>query len=1175
MPITVIGNTVIGTVSDDQITLSAVNYGIDAVNIEGNGGNDELIGDARNNLIHGGDGNDRIYGQNGMDSLYGDAGDDRFFLKGEWSSASYDQPGGLTHFYTASGPIGTDFFDGGTGFDQLIANENNLTLVLNNISEVVGDSIEGIAAEGAGNFRAFFQGSGLQDFTRIKLEDVRLEFSFANNTIIGSSANQQYDSNNDGVINGLDAYNGATGNDVIDGSYGLDTVIFNGNISDYSINYLGNGEFRVSDLNMADGDTGQDILVDIERFQFNDQTIALDIAVSDTDAAGGTALGGNAGTVAEGVSNGSAVGIDLAATASADLLALVPGATAITYALADDAGGRFAIDPVTGIVTVANTGLLDYQTAPDINGGPDRGYTITVEASAGGVKSPASFTILVTPGNDAPDVPSDANAGADVVMEGAATGTLVGITAQASDPNGNPVTYSLANNDGGRFQINATTGVVSVLNGALLDYETEPVRYITVRATDSLGASSDSVFAISLEDFIGDQPVDSDAGSDLVDENAATGTYTGLTASAMSPTASPVTYSLADDAGGRFQINATTGAVTVLNGALLDAETQNAWNVTVRASDGASIGDQVFTIYINDVAVETWSGTNGNDSYTLASLGEWTLNGLGGNDTLTAIDGANVTFVGGGGNDTLEGRNGNDIFQFAGTTGGLDAVSGGDGYDIVQATADNTTIGLSALSGVEEIQGGGFTNVSLQLGTGDDVIDSNVIALSGIAGIRAGAGHDTIIGTYGDETILGEDGNDIIRGGQGADILNGGTGIDTVSYAGSWDALVINLATNTVSGGDATGDTITGFENVVGSDYNDSITGSSVANVIEGGAGDDVMDGGGGNDTFRIGLNSGIDALIGGSGTDTVLFTEDHAVLALSSLATVELFNATGITNATITGNDLNNTLNFGSATLTNIAGIFGLAGNDTITGSAGADIITGGDGNDTLNAGNGDDTLRYDDADEGFDAVNGGAGTDTIEATTSGVTIGLSSITGIEAINGYGDTIILGSTAANTLNFSTVTLNGISAIDGGGGNDTITGSTGYDYIKGDAGADRLSGYLGYDMLEGGAGNDIFDFNTVADSDATNGQDVILDFVKGQDKVDVTTIDANTALAGDQNFSFLGNAAFAGVAGQLRYQNDFGDGYTHVFADVDGDTVADLHIMLLGTYTLAAGDFVL
>ncbi|MCZ8373930.1 MAG: cadherin domain-containing protein [Beijerinckiaceae bacterium] len=1173
MPVTVIGNTVIGTSAGEQITLNPALHGANAVNIEGNGGDDDLTGDARANVIRGGDGNDRLYGGSGMDSLFGDAGNDRFFIRGEWSS-SYNLPGGLTHFYAGTGPGETNLHDGGTGFDRLVADEDNLTLVFNSVGDLVGDSIEGLSGGDSANFRAFFLGEGLQDFTRVSVEDVRLEFSLANNMIIGSSANQRFDSDNDGDIDAADSFNEASGNDVIDGNAGIDTVIYGGTLSRYTITVEGPGQIRVIDsLGIETGTAlsgGGDVLIDVERLQFSDQT--LDFTPTnwqDSDAAAGNAVNGVAGTVSEDAANGASVGIDI----SADPSSLLAGQS-VSYALVDTLGGMFAINGATGVVTIGNAALVNYQTAPEINGGPDRGYTITVEATSHGFSSTRTFTVLVTEGNRAPEAPSDANGALDHVTEGAATGTLVGITAQSTDPNGDTVTYSLANNDGGRFQIDAVTGVVSVLNGALLDYETASLRYITVRATDSLGAHTDSIFAISLDDFTGDQPVDSDAAFDAVNENAAAGTYTGVTASSISPTGAPLTYSLVDNAGGRFQINATSGAITVLNGTLLDVETQSAWNVTVRATDGISTGDQTFTIYINDVVTETWTGTGSANTYTVTGQGDWVVNGLGGHDTLSAIDGANVTFIGGTGNDILTGRNGNDVFLFSGTSSGLDAVSGGDGYDIIRATADNTKIGLSAISGIEEIDSGGFANISIQLGTGNDIIDSNALMLTGITAIRAGAGNDTIIGTNADETLMGEDGNDFIHGGAGADILSGGNGVDTVSYAGSWDSLTIDLALNTVSGGEATGDTITAFENVIGTDYNDVITGSSAANILTGGSGDDTMNGGSGNDTFLIGVNSGTDSINGSSGTDTVLFTEDNAILSVSALTSIEIFNAAGIVNATIAGNGLNNSLNFSSATLTNIAGIYGMAGNDTITGSAVADIIIGGDGNDTLNGGNGDDIFRYQDASEGFDNVNGGAGHDILEATAPGVTIGLSAIAGIEAINGFGDTVILGSSAANTFDFSAVTISG-AAINGGGGNDTITGTADYDVIYGGTGNDRLSGYLGSDMLQGDTGADIFDYNSVSDSNATYGEDVILDFLRGIDKIDVSTIDANSAVAGDQTFAFLGTGSFSGHAGELRYQNDLGDGYTHVYADIDGDQVIDFHVWLQGNHTLSASDFIL
>lgn len=1076
-----------------------------------------------------------------------------------------------------------DYQYGGAGRDTLEADESNLTLVLDYAASLSSAtySIEMLDGGAYFNFRVVVTGAGLQDFTRIAMNNVTLNFSWGDDLIIGSSANQEYDIDGDGIVDS-GTNNDATGDDRIDGGYGTDRVIYAGDSTDYFIQYLGNGEFRVLDLVSANGNTGDDRLISVEEIEFNDGVLDLGMTWTDTDATGGTTINGLAGVVSEGANTGDAVGIDLSVAASAQLLALVPGASNIVYSLANEynyynGNFIFAIDPVTGVLTVANGDYLDYESAPLINGGPQRGYNILVQADAGGVKTERSFFIEVTDGNDRPENILDADSATDdYVNEGVANGTYTGVTVQATDPNGDALTYSLSDNAGGRFQINATTGAISVLDGSKLNYEASYYHTVKVRVTDINGAFTEQDFNIYLNDIAGDIPEDSDiATADAVDENAATGTYVGVTATAVSPSGLPITYSLSDNAGGRFQINAATGAITVLDGSLLDYETQSTWDVIVRASDGSSSDEQVFTIYLGDQASETWTGTSGADSFTLNRLGDWVLNGQAGADIITGNDGANVTFVGGDGNDTLTGKNGNDIFQYSGTTGGMDIVDGGDGYDIVQATANNTTIGLASAANIEEISGGAFSNVTLQLGTGNDVFDSNLIALSGIASIRAGTGHDTIIGTYGNESIFGEDGNDIIWGGYGADILNGGNGIDTLSYEGNWAGVTVNLAANTVSGGDADGDTISLFENVIGSDNNDVITGSTAANVITGGAGDDTMDGGGGNDTFRIGLYSGVDAIIGGSGTDTVLFTENDAVLALSSLATVEIFNASGITNATITGNELNNTLNFGSATMTNIAGIFGLDGNDIITGSAGNDVIIGGSGNDTLNGGNGNDLFRYDGGDEGFDALNGGGGTDTVQAASYGAVIGLTSITAIEAINGMGDTIIQGSATANTLNFSAVTLSGIAAIDGGDGNDNITGSNGDDTIYGGNGADRLTGSNGYDYLVGNAGNDIFDFNFVGESSVGSWSDIIGDFVKGQDKVDITTIDANSALAGDQNFSFIGGSAFTNVAGQLRYDNTVGDGYTHIFGDVNGDGVADFQIRLQGTYTLAATDFVL
>src|SRR5258705_13861003 len=89
-----------------------------------------------------------------------------------------------------------------------------------------------------------------------------------------------------------------------------------------------------------------------------------------------------------------------------------------SYSLSDDAGGRFAIDSSTGVVTVADGSLLDYETATS--------HAITVLAtSSDGSTGSDSFTIAVTNLNDNPVVgPSDADAGANTVAENAAKGKI-------------------------------------------------------------------------------------------------------------------------------------------------------------------------------------------------------------------------------------------------------------------------------------------------------------------------------------------------------------------------------------------------------------------------------------------------------------------------------------------------------------------------------------------------------------------------------------------------------------------------------------------------------------------------------------------------------------------------------------------------------------------------------
>ena len=155
---------------------------------------------------------------------------------------------------------------------------------------------------------------------------------------------------------------------------------------------------------------------------------------------------------------------------------------------------------------------------------------------------------------------SDVDATANAVDENATVGTVVGITASASDADAtnNTITYTLQDNDGGRFAINSSTGVVTVAGA--IDREADGAsRNITVRATSADGSFTDQVLAIAINDldeFDVGAVSDVDATANAVDENATVGTVVGITASASDADATDntITYSLQDNDGGRFAI---------------------------------------------------------------------------------------------------------------------------------------------------------------------------------------------------------------------------------------------------------------------------------------------------------------------------------------------------------------------------------------------------------------------------------------------------------------------------------------------------------------------------------------------------------------------------------------------------------------------------------------------
>lgn len=293
--------------------------------------------------------------------------------------------------------------------------------------------------------------------------------------------------------------------------------------------------------------------------------------------------------------------------------------------------------------------------------------------------------------------------------------------------------------------------------------------------------------------------------------------------------------------------------------------------------------------------------------------------------------------------------------------------------------------------------------------------------------------------------------------------------------------------------------------------------GTPNADVMNGTAGNDTLVGYGGDDTIHGG--AGDDVILGGDGNDA-LFGDAGRDVIFGGAGKDEIFGGEGA--------DM----------------LFGDGGNDRIFGGQGNDYINGGAGNDTLFGGEGDDVFvaEVGDGNDTYygDDVLGGTGIDTLDmsAITANITADLG-------------TGLMGRGMVQSSQTGTDTLWGIENIVTGSGNDVITASR------------------AVNIMDGGAGNDTFRFLSAQDADG----DVILGFQSG-DRIDLSAIDANSGISGNQSFTLMSGDAFTGRGQIIITQEAREDGtYTVVQANINGGDNADFKISIKGTHDLTANDF--
>ena len=197
-----------------------------------------------------------------------------------------------------------------------------------------------------------------------------------------------------------------------------------------------------------------------------------------------------------------------------------------------------------------------------------------------------------------------------------------------------------------------------------------------------------------------------------------------------------------------------------------------------------------------------------------------------------------------------------------------------------------TVVGQISMGyGDNDIENDGIISGDAYLSAGDDVVE-NTGEMSGL--VSLGSGDDKFLGENGivDGKISGGSGNDIIRSGFGDDLMEGGAGRDrmygdagndTATFESSSAGVRVSLTSNRGRGGDARGDWLFDIENLIGSNYDDTLIGDAMSNILEGGGGGDTLDGEGGND-FLLG-EVGDDTLIGGDGDDILNGGLDRDIL--------------------------------------------------------------------------------------------------------------------------------------------------------------------------------------------------------------------------------------------------------------------------------------------------------
>lgn len=834
--------------------------GSGADQLNGDDGDDTLNGGDGNDIVHGGAGNDRVLGNNNNDSLYGDAGADSLY-----------------------GGAGIDLVVGGAGNDRLYGEDGN--------DVMYGDAHDGSAVDTSeGNNDSLYGGLG-DDTLFGGIGDDRLDGDEGHDVLKG-------DEGADRLFGGVgdDTLSGGAGNDIIYSGEGANTllferggdqdtfytsseagtsnvIIFGENITydqlwfekvkqNLQISIIGTEDsvvvsnwFSATKVNTVTG-----ISTNLGNTLPADQVNALVTAmaqqtkpglgetelspelqaalmgdinqswgiVTQVQSSAPVLLGLDSDTVAENV-EGAALGNVAIDDPYSD------GTTTYTYAVSDD---RFEIS-ATGALSLKAGVSLDYEFEPTVS------LDVTVTSSSGRSYN-QDFVVNVTDGDDIAALGS--NYFVDTLTSGyswtGGAGQALTITYNFLTTDDIPtylsnhsymdtfVAYTEVQKTGFLQAMQTWSDYANITFVEAADANSADMNFGTTNVGANIGA-----FAY----YPG-----SGLGGDVFFNNYYASYFTRFNEGtwAYETAIHEIGHALGLKHPGNY--NAGGGGT---DGPYLPTDEDNSSNTVMSYYEE---GGYKSTPMIYDVAAIQYmyginTSTNAGDTtyYATDSHNDWLI-----------WDGSGI-----------------DTFDVSSDSSGA----------VVDLTPGNLTEAYDGHSNVHIAYGSVIENIVA--GSGGDTLTGNDAANE----INAGGGADIVSGGYGDDILIGgagadqlygEYGQDTLIGGEGNDQLSGGAGNDTADYSTSTSGVVVDLGLNTADDGFGFTDTLALIENVVGSDFADTLVGDSGHNELTGGAGDDVLYGGDGADSFVF--------LQGDTSVDTIMdFSfDDGDILDIADLLT-------------------------------------------------------------------------------------------------------------------------------------------------------------------------------------------------------------------------------------------------------------------------------------------------